>query len=106
MHDPEQIDVNTAKKLLDEKAAMFIDVRDPRSYAAAHIPGATHLNDGNVESFVQDTPKTAKVVVYCYHGFASQGAAEYLRDRGFADVVSMAGGFETWRFQFETEPAR
>ena len=48
-----QIQIHDAKKKLDEKASLFIDIRDPGSYEQAHIPGAIRLHDGNVQEFLQ-----------------------------------------------------
>lgn len=96
MEDVAQIDVAQAKELL-ETGATFVDVRDPASFEAAHIPGAFHLSDANVEAFVARTDKTQTVVVYCYHGNASQGGAAYLMEQGFQKVYSVIGGFERWR---------
>ncbi|MCC6160089.1 MAG: thiosulfate sulfurtransferase [Deltaproteobacteria bacterium] len=98
-----EIDVEEAKRLFDEKTAVFVDVRMGRDYASAHVPGAVHLRDDNVEDFVKKTPKDARIVVYCYHGYVSVGGADFLRSRGFTDVCSITGGFEAWRPQFPTE---
>lgn len=95
-----QIDVNEAKKLLDDGNAVFVDIRDPGSYAGGHIPGAMHLTEDVLRDFVSNTDKGAKVVAYCYHGNSSQGAAGWLMEQGFTDVHSMAGGFEMWRTMF------
>ena len=92
-----QIEIHQAKERLDQENAVFVDIRDPGSYQAAHIPGALHLHDGNVQEFVQNTDKLKPVVVYCYHGNSSLGAAAYLIENGFKNVVSMSGGFEAWR---------
>jgi thiosulfate sulfurtransferase len=96
MEDIAQIDVAQAKELF-EAGATFVDVRDPASFEAAHIPGAFHLSDANVEAFVAKSDKTHTVVVYCYHGNASQGGAAYLMEQGFQKVYSVIGGFERWR---------
>lgn len=98
-----EIDVQEAKRRFDEKAAVFVDVRMGRDYAFAHVPGALHLRDDNVEDFIEKTPKDTPVVVYCYHGYVSVGGAGFLRSRGFTDVCSIAGGFEAWRPLFPTE---
>ncbi|EEZ42274.1 thiosulfate sulfurtransferase GlpE [Photobacterium damselae subsp. damselae CIP 102761] len=37
------------------------------------------------------------VIVMCYHGISSQGAAQYLLHQGFEQVYSLEGGFEAWR---------
>jgi thiosulfate sulfurtransferase len=100
-----EIPIHEAKKKLDQKRSVFVDVRDRASYSAAHIPGAVHLHDGNVQEFLQNTDKQTPVVVYCYHGNSSLGAVAYLRENGFKDVASMSGGFEAWRQSYEHEPA-
>ena len=98
-----QVQIHEAKRKLDERQCMFVDIRDPGSYRAAHIPGALHLHDGNVQEFIKDTDKQTPVVVYCYHGNSSLGAAAYLIDNGFNNVASMSGGFEAWRQTYEYE---
>src|ERR687895_2612034 len=101
--DIPQIQIHEAKKKLGQKNAVFVDVRDPRSYQSAHIPGAVRLDDGNVREFIDNTDKDADVVVYCYHGNSSLGATAYLMENGFKNVASMSGGFEAWRQVYEHE---
>ncbi len=103
MNDIQQIQIHDAKKKLDQKECIFVDIRDPGSYHAAHIPGALHLHDGNVQEFVQNTDKETPVVVYCYHGNSSLGASAYFIENGFKNVASMSGGFEAWRQVYEHE---
>ena len=98
-----QIQIHDAKQKLDQKACLFVDIRDPGSYRAAHIPGAVHLHDGNIQEFLRNTAKEQAVVVYCYHGNSSLGATAFLIENGFKDVASMSGGFEAWRQVFDTE---
>ena len=98
-----QIQIHDAKKKLDEKSTLFVDIRDPASFRAAHIPGALHLHDGNAQDFVGNRDKQTPIVVYCYHGNSSLGAAGYLIDNGFKNVASMSGGFEAWRQLYEQE---
>ena len=98
-----QIQIHQAKAQLDEKRSLFVDIRDPGSYREAHVPGAIHLNDGNVQGFLQNTAKDQSVVVYCYHGNSSLGATEYFLENGFTNVASMMGGFEAWRQVYEHE---
>jgi thiosulfate sulfurtransferase len=98
-----QIQIHEAKQKLDEKSSLFVDIRDPGSYRQAHIPGAIHLNDGNIQEFLQNTAKDQNVVVYCYHGNSSLGASAFLIENGFTNVASMSGGFEAWRPVYEHE---
>ena len=90
------ITVTQAKEKLADGDAVFIDIRDPRAYATAHVPGATQISDTNVEAFVASTDKSMTYIVYCYHGITSQGGAAFFQERGFEDVYSMEGGFCAW----------
>jgi thiosulfate sulfurtransferase len=92
-----EIQIDQAKERLDHKDGIFVDIRDPDSYQAAHIPGALHLHDANLQEFLQKTDKEKPLVVYCYHGNSSLGAVAYLLENGFKNVASMSGGFEAWR---------
>lgn len=97
MTDIPEIDTDEARRRLDAGGTLFMDVRDPGSYASAHIPGALHVNDYNIEAFVEETARDKAIVVYCYHGNSSRGGTAYLLDNGFTNVCSMSGGFEAWR---------
>ena len=95
MNIPE-INIQDARSLLTEGSAIFVDVRDPGSYEEAHIPGALHLDNSTIRSFLDETDKDSTVVVYCYHGNASMGATAFLQEQGFTSVSSMSGGFTAW----------
>jgi thiosulfate sulfurtransferase len=97
MDEFKEISVAEARKKLDAGQSLFVDVRDPGSFQSAHVPGALLLSDANVQEFVAKADKKKPVVVYCYHGNTSQGAAAYLMDQGFQEVYSVMGGFEEWR---------
>ena len=90
------ISVVDAKEKLAENTAVFIDIRDPDSYEAAHIPGAIRISDANVAEYLATTDKTRTHIVYCYHGITSQSGAAYFQENGFEDVYSMDGGFTKW----------
>lgn len=74
-----------------------LDVRDAQSFAKAHIEGARHVTDRNVEHLLTGLPKDRPVLIYCFRGNASQVYAQTFVDFGFTDVSSMDGGFEAWR---------
>lgn len=93
--DYREIDVAGAARMHAEGAAVFLDIRDARSYSQGHIPGALHVSDHTVEAFVAQADKTKPLVVYCYHGNASKGGAAHFSDHGF-DAMSMMGGFTAW----------
>ena len=76
------------------KPLSIFDVRDEKSFALGHVDGAIHLSDARVPAALAETPKASTVVVYCYHGHASQMFASLFSSFGFSDVVSVDGGFE------------
>lgn len=99
MSDFQHISVaETARQLADGKV-VIADIRDENSFVAGHIDGAYHLTNGSLHSFMQQFEFDQPVVVVCYHGNSSQGAAQYLVQQGFEQVYSMDGGFESWRQQ-------
>src|SRR5687768_11445717 len=79
--------------------AAVLDVREPDEYDQGAIPGAVHIPRGHLEAQVEGrlNNKSAPVVVYCAGGVRSAFAAKTLKDLGYTDVVSMAGGFGRWK---------
>lgn len=96
------ISTHDAKALLEEGTATLADIRDQQSFLSSHIDTAFHLHNDNLESFVAQSPLDQPLIVYCYHGNSSQGAAQYLLEKGFSEVYSMDGGFEEWRTLYAT----
>lgn len=98
-----QVTVTEAKALYDAGSHLFVDIRDPDSYAEARIAGAVRLGDENIREFLRDTPREKPLVIYCYHGNSSLATTQVLLEKGFTDVASMAGGFEEWAIFYPFE---
>ncbi len=99
----QEIDIRRTREMLDNDAANVVDIRDPGSYQSGHLPDAVSVNDGNVQDFTNSTDKDKPLIVYCYHGISSQGAAAYFSEQGFKEVYSMMGGYEAWRSAYAPE---
>lgn len=84
------------QEMLEEHPINVVDIRDHDSYSAGHIPNAVYLCDGNVKDYIESADKEKPLVVCCYKGNSSRGAAEYLSQNGFKEVYSMTGGFAAW----------
>ncbi|WP_432455710.1 MULTISPECIES: thiosulfate sulfurtransferase GlpE [unclassified Agarivorans] len=97
MEQFEQIDVNGAQDKICNAGALLLDMRDPQSFAQAHPVNAFHLHDGSLNQLLANTDYDTPLIVMCYHGISSQGAAQYLLEQGFEEVYSLQGGFEAWR---------
>jgi len=88
---------------LREQGAVVVDIRDPQTFATAHINDSRHLDNHSLHDFIAKADLDAPLVVVCYHGNSSQAAAAYLVSQGFSDVYSLDGGFELWRQTFPAE---
>lgn len=93
----QRIAPEAAAELIATRAPVIVDIRDPHAYGSSHIPGAVHLDSQSAPEFLDAAEKGRPVIVCCYHGFSSQGAAGWLVAQGFQEVYSLDGGFEGWR---------
>lgn len=80
-------------------APTLIDVREADEYQQGAIAGARHIPRGYLELRVeQEIPdRAAPVVLYCAGGVRSALAAASLQQLGYANVTSLAGGFNGWK---------
>ncbi|MCY1435470.1 Thiosulfate sulfurtransferase GlpE [compost metagenome] len=91
---------------LREQGAVVVDIRDPQSFALGHISGSRHLDNHSLADFIAKADFDKPLIVSCYHGNSSQGAAAYLAHQGFAEVYSLDGGFELWRSLYPDQVAQ
>jgi thiosulfate sulfurtransferase len=94
------ISIDESKNMIDQGEVTLVDVRDGGAFSAANILNAVHITQENVDEFLSSTNKEHPLIVYCYHGNSSKGAADYFASQGFKDVFSMDGGFEAWRLKY------
>ncbi len=96
MDQVKHIDVHGAYKLIENEDSRLVDIRDPQSYMSGHAVSAYHLTNDTIVDFMNQVNFEQPVLVMCYHGISSQGAAQYLMNQGFEEVYSIDGGFEAW----------
>ena len=92
-----EMSVEQAQYYLEHKQARLVDIRDPQSFLVAHPKGAYHLTDASLLHFMEETESEQPILVICYHGNSSRGAAQYLISQGFDEVYSLTGGFVAWQ---------
>ncbi len=94
-----ELPLDQAELALREADAV-IDVREESEYAAGHLPGAIHLSRGMLEFKLSSMPALAardiKVVLYCKTSGRAALAACAMKDMGYLDVCSIAGGYDAW----------
>ena len=92
-----RVKINEAKQLVQREDITIFDMRDEMSYGQEHIAGARYLSNANLEEAIMTTPRDKPVLIYCYHGNASQSGAQMFADFGFREVYDLVGGYEDWR---------
>ena len=100
----EEIDASRLRAL-QATGTPVIDVREPGEFAEGRIPGAVNIPRGVLEFQVDGHPavngardehlshRETPVIVYCRTGGRSALAAESLKRLGFAQPLSLAGGW-------------
>ncbi|MGH3187747.1 MAG: MBL fold metallo-hydrolase [Streptosporangiaceae bacterium] len=75
-------------------ARPVLDVRQAAEYAAGHVPGAVHIELGDLPARVHDVP--AGAVVMCGHGERAMTAASLLQRAGQRGLAVLAGEAGDW----------
>jgi len=86
-----------AQEAISDEEVTLVDIRDPESFQAAHLVDAVHINDANIHEFLETANRQQPLIVYCYHGISSAGAASFFSEQGFEKVSHIEGGFEAWQ---------
>ena len=87
------------KQMLDARQdLLLLDVRQTREWSTTHIKGAKLIPLDQLESQLDniDEFEDRPVVVYCHHGVRSLAGTMLLRQKGFKNVHSLAGGIDAW----------
>lgn len=94
-----EVSVDEARKRHDAKETLLLDVREKEEWDQGHLPGAVFIPRGFLELRVEGkiADKSRPVVVYCAGGTRSALAVRSLRELGYSQVSSMAGGFTKWK---------
>lgn len=77
--------------------ALILDAREERHHAQGHLAGSLRLDGRNHERLLMREARNRPVLIYCYHGHASQTYAEMFVDFGFELVVDLIGGWDAWQ---------
>jgi hydroxyacylglutathione hydrolase len=90
-----EVDVETLA--VDASAALVLDVREPEEYAAGHIAGVMLIPQAELATRLGELPRDRPIRTICRTGSRSYHAAQFLRQVGFNNVASVAGGIEAWK---------
>jgi adenylyltransferase/sulfurtransferase len=87
-----------AERLARGERLWLLDVRQEWEHQLARLPDQALIPLHELPSRLDEVrpPEGAEIVCYCHHGVRSLGAAALLRQAGFADALSLAGGIDLW----------
>lgn len=92
----QDIDVNAAINLMDEKGLIILDVREIKERKSGFIANDTHIPMAQVKNKLNELDKRKKILVYCQSGSRSSHIAGLLTRNNFEQVYSLKGGMRAW----------
>jgi rhodanese-related sulfurtransferase len=85
---------------------VLLDVREPEEVALVHLAGSIHIPMGEIPGRLHELDPEKEIIVYCHHGVRSLRVANFLLQRDFERVASLAGGIDAWSVDIEPELPR
>ncbi len=91
-----EIQPEEVKPLLGTDGVVLVDVREPWERETAKIDGSLFIPMGDIPARIQELDPDDRVIVVCHHGVRSLNVAAWLRQQGYEQAQSMAGGIDRW----------
>jgi rhodanese-related sulfurtransferase len=101
---PLETDCRTLKQKLDDKEPLLLlDCRNPDEHATVNIPQAKLIPMGELPERVGEIAayRDQPMIVHCHHGGRSLRVTRWLREQGFSQVQSLAGGIDQWAIEID-----
>lgn len=96
---------DVASKQEDDTEFLLVDVREPNELELASLPDGDFINmplselrERRLDAIPEDIrrDKEMEVVLFCHKGLRSAQVTVFLRQQGWSNAVSMAGGIDAW----------
>lgn len=94
-----RISIDELKTLIDQKAVLVIDVRDPDSFAKGRIPGAVNIDYTQVlreASKFSGEKRTIVAYCACANEMTAARASVDLAAKGVPGAKALRGGWDEW----------
>jgi rhodanese-related sulfurtransferase len=84
---------------------VVLDVREPWEVQTASVRAdgfeLRHMPMASIPARLHELPQDRPIACLCHHGGRSAQVAYFLHQRGFADVVNIAGGIHAWAVEVD-----
>jgi molybdopterin/thiamine biosynthesis adenylyltransferase/rhodanese-related sulfurtransferase len=94
-----QIDIDEARRMLEQPGTVLVDVRESDEWRQGHIPQAVAIPKGFLELRIEEKVPDHKtpVILQCASGTRSAYAARTLHEMGYENLYNLTGGFNAWK---------
>lgn len=100
-----RISIDELKALMDQKAVLILDVRDPDSFAKGRIPGSINIDYTQIlKQAGRFAGETRTIVAYCAcaNEMTAARASVDLAAKGIPGAKALKGGWDEWVQRGET----
>jgi len=97
-----------ARAMASENPPLLIDCREPSEVVTASIDGTLNIPMGEISARLPELEAHDErdIVVMCHHGVRSLQVVAFLREAGFEDPRSLAGGIDRWSLEIDASVPR
>ena len=85
------------ERLAARDGLVLVDVRQASEWQAGHIPGALHIEAGQLRERKPALDPDTPIAVHCGHHDRSATGLALLEQQGFRNLLLMEGGFSGWQ---------
>ncbi|MCF7687832.1 MAG: molybdopterin-synthase adenylyltransferase MoeB [Cephaloticoccus sp.] len=102
---PDEVSVHDMKRALGDGTLDIgvVDIRESGEYAAAHVPGVMFLPMSEIRARIGELDPDETYYLHCRSGDRSMRLVQFLKENGFKNVKSVAGGIHAWADAFDPE---
>jgi rhodanese-related sulfurtransferase len=96
---PLEIDCHSLEaRLAAGEDLLLLDCREPHEHALVNLPLARliPMSELGARAAELEPFRGRPIVVHCHHGGRSLRVAQWLREQGFEQTQSLAGGIDEW----------
>lgn len=92
----------------DKTNPRLIDCREPEERLICHIEKSELIPLNKIEAAITEFKSNYKenFIIYCHHGIRSMHAVQFMRQLGFENTYSLAGGIERWAIEIDQSLSR